>query len=261
MVRSRLLAAAALSAVLSACGTATTAGEPPEASSAADDAPFVVMDGEVVVSCGGDGTGWSPSAMTEGVPGVLTDDGARGIFQGILSDPMTGGEAALSLFPDGVDVDWRVLQEDDDSLTIGVGRWTGQGPADESGHILELTREGDEWRATGWGDCQLSPVLKEGNSWAEVTGYTGDAASARLTARVNERECTSGRDPERFLREPFVVETSAKVTIYWTSEPPEGGQDCQGNPSVDRVVVLGRPLGTRVVLDGFSYPPREVRRR
>ncbi|MDQ3307088.1 MAG: hypothetical protein M3499_01815, partial [Actinomycetota bacterium] len=98
MSRPILLAAAVLSAVLSACGTETTASDPPGASSAADDAPFVVADGEVMVSCGGDGASWPPSVMTEGVQGVLTDDEARGIFQGILSDPMTGEEAALSLF-------------------------------------------------------------------------------------------------------------------------------------------------------------------
>jgi hypothetical protein len=261
MRRSMLLAGAVLSAVLSACGTETTASEPPGASSAAGDAPFVVADGEVMVSCGSDGAGWPPSVMTDGVQGALTDDEARRIFQGILGDPMTGEEAALSLFPDGVDVDWRVLHGDDNSLTIGLGRWTEQGPTGEGAHILELAREGNAWRAAGWADCQLSPVLKEGTSWAEVTGCKGDAASARLTARVNERECASGRDPERFLHEPFVVETSEKVTIYWTSEPPKGGQDCQGNPTIDRVVELKQPLGTRVVFDGLSYPPRELRAR
>jgi hypothetical protein len=142
-----------------------------------------------------------------------------------------------------------------------LGRWTEQGPTGEGAHILELAREGDAWRAAGWAGCQLSPVLKDGKSWAEVTGYKGDAASARLTAQVNERECTSGRDPERFLHEPFLVETSDSVTIYWTSEPPEGARDCQGNPSIDRVVELRQPLGTRVVFDGSSYPPREVRAR
>jgi hypothetical protein len=256
-----LCATVVLSAVLSACGTETTASDSPGASSAAHDAPFVVADGEVMVSCGSDGAGWPPSVMTEGLQGVLTDDEAGRIFQGILSDPMTGEEAALSLFPDGVDVDWRVLREDDNSLMIGLGRWTEQGPTGESAHILELAREGNAWRASGWADCQLSPVLKEGNSWAEVTGYEGDAAGARLTAEVNERECTSGRDPDRFLHEPLVVETSESVTIYWTAEPPKGGQDCQGNPSIDRVVELEQPLGTRVVFDGFSYPPREVRAR
>lgn len=259
MRRSMVPLVAVLSAVLSACGTETTAGDPPGASSAEDDPPYVVADGEMRVSCGGDDAGGPPSVMTEGVQGVLADDEARRIFEGILGDPMLGGEAALSLFPDGTDLDWRVLREDDDSLTIGLGRWTEQGPTGESADILELAREGSAWGAKGWADCQLSPVLKDGKSWVEVTGYSGDGASARITAQVNERECASGRDPERFLHEPFVVETDETVTIYWTSETPKGGQTCQGNPSVDRVLELEQPLGTRVVFDGFSYPPREVR--
>ena len=151
-----------------------------------------------------------------------------------------------------------MLDEDDDSLTIGLGQWTEQGPTGGSAHILELAREGHAWRAAGWAECQLSPVLKEGNSWAEMTGYTAAAAGARLTAQVHERECTSGRDPDPFLHEPWVVETSEKVTIYWTSEPPKGGRDCQGNPSVDIVVELPKPVGTRVVSDGSSYPPEQV---
>jgi hypothetical protein len=261
MRRSMLLLATALGAALSACGTETTADDPLGVSPTTDDEPFVVANGETMVSCGSDAAGWPPSVMTEGVQGPLTDDEARRIFQGILNDPMTGEEAALSLFPDGVDVDWRVLHEDGNSLTIGLGRWTEQGPTGESARILELEREGEAWGTAGWAGCQLSPVLKEGNSWVEVTGYHRDEKSARLTAQVQEHVCTSGRDPEPFLHEPFVVETSDRVTIYLTSEPPEGGQDCQGTPPVDRVVELNQPLGTRLVFDGFSYPPREVRAR
>lgn len=38
----------------------------------------------------------------------------------------------------------------------------------------------------------------------------------------------------------------------------DAGQDCQGNSFIDRVVELAKPVGTRVVLDGSSYPPEEV---
>lgn len=261
MGRSTLLAAVVLTAMLSGCGTETTAGDEPGPSSAMDDAPFVVADGVVNVSCGGGGEGWVPSVMTRGVQGVLTDEEATRIFEDILSDPRTGEEASLSLFPDGVDVEWRVLHEDDNSLTIGLGRWTEQGPSGNGTYTLSLGREGNTWQAEGWGGCQLSPVLKDGHSWAEVTAYTGNPESTRLTVQVNERDCVSGRDPEPFLHEPFVVETDKSVTIYWTSEPPRGDQNCQGNPSIDRVVELKQPLGTRLVLDGFSYPPRELRTR
>jgi hypothetical protein len=64
------------------------------------------------------------------------------------------------------------------------------------------------------------------------------------------------RDPDPFLHEPWVVETSEKVTIYWTSEPPKGGQDCQGDPSIDEVVELAKPVGTRCGLRWVRLPAR-----
>ena len=260
MERSMLLVAALLAATLSGCGAESTAEDAPRPAAAVDDPPFVLAHGEVMVSCG-DGEGWARSVMSEGVQGVLGVDEATRIFEAILGDPRNGGEAARSLFPDGVDVEWRVLRRDDKSLTIGLGRWTDQGPAGQGTNILRLEREGNTWRAAGWGECRLSPVLKANHSRAEVTGYQGGAESTRIAIQVNERECTSGRDPDRFLHEPYVVETDDSVTIYWTSEPPRDSQTCPGNPSVDRVVELEEPLGTRTVLDGLSYPPRQVRTR
>jgi hypothetical protein len=246
-------------ALLSACGSGqsrTQSGDP----SANDETPFVVTaTGEMEVSCGGAADGWPPSVMPEGVPGVLSDDEARGIFAEILSDPATGGEAGLSLFRDGVDVEWRVLRDNGEALTIGLGRWTDEGPVGDRAYVLELEREGDSWRPAGWGHCRLSPVLKDGLAWAVVTGYRGDAQATTITVEVHERECTSGRDPSSFLHEPFVVETAESVIIYWTSEPPSGDQTCQGNPSVERAVELSEPLGDRIVFDGSSYPPRRLR--
>ncbi|WP_203337580.1 hypothetical protein [Nocardioides limicola] len=248
--------AVAVAVAVSAC-TADSAVDPEAGPS--NDAPFVVTaTGEVEVSCGGHGPGWAPSVMPEGVPGVLTDDEATGIFSDILDDPRTGEEAQLSLFGDGVDVEWRVLRDDGDTLTLGLGHWTEQGPTGAGDFLLDLERVDGSWRATGWGDCHLSPVLTEGAAWVEVTGVRSDPEGSTLTAQIHERECTSARDPEPFLHDPYLVETSDSVTLYWTSEPLNGAANCQGNPTVERVVELQEPLGSRVVYDGFHYPPREV---
>jgi hypothetical protein len=256
MMRTSVVVVAVVAALTAACGTPD--GSDPEASLPGEKAPLVLTDdGEVEVSCGGT-TGWPPSIMTEGVPGVLTDGEAKGIFESILNDPQYGGEAGLTLFRDGVNVDWRVLRDDGDTLFLGLGRWTNGGPAGPDAYHLGLEREGEAWRPTGWGDCELSPVLQDGYMWAQVMGYRGDPTRARLTAQVSERECTGGRDPEAFLHEPHVVETSESVTIYWTSDPVDGAQSCQGNPSIDRVVELQHALGDRLVFDGFNYPPRRL---
>lgn len=160
-----------------------------------------------------------------------------------------------------IDVDWRVLRHDDEALAIGLGQWTERGPTGDGSYILTLEREADSWRAAGWGDCHLSPVLRDGYAWAELTSYRGSVEDTTITALVRERECTSGRNPDRFLLEPYIVEDADSVTIYWTAEPPAGDQNCQGNSSIERSVVLSRPLGVRIVLDGSSYPPREVANR
>lgn len=194
--------------------------------------------------------------MPEGVPGVLSDGEARDIFEQILSDPATGEEAGLSLFRDGVDVEWRVLRSTGQDLTIGLGRWSDQGPVGDGAYALELERQGESWRPAGWAQCSLSPVLKEGLAWAEVTGYRGDAQATTVTAEVRERQCTSARDPSSFLHEPFVVETAESATMYWTSDP--AGGDCQATPTVERAVELSEPLGDRAVFDGSSYPPQRV---
>jgi len=244
--------------LLSACGTEQSDAESGDRSTN-DEIPFVrTADGEVEVSCG-DAKGWAPSVMAAGVPGVLTDGEATRLFEDIRRDPQTGGEADLTLFRDGVDIEWRVLSHDDESLTIGLGRWTERGPIGYGSYVLEFDRDGQSWRVSGWGDCQLSPVLKPGFAWTEVMGYRGDAEDTTITAMVRERECTSGRDPSPFLHEPIVVETAGSVTIYWTSEPAAGDQSCEGTPPVEREVNLSGPLDGRTLFDGFSYPPREVR--
>jgi hypothetical protein len=197
--------------------------------------------------------------MATGVPGLLDKAEATRTFQNILDDPRWGGEAALSILEGGVDIEWRVLAGDDTSLAVGLGPWTDAGPAPRDAWLLSLKRQGDRWVPTGWGDCNLAPVLSQGSTWAHVNGYrAGGDDSTSLQVRVSEIECTGARDPIPFLNEPDVVETPDTVTISWTTTPMEGAATCPGNPPVNRSITLSAPLGNRQVLDGSSYPPRPV---
>ena len=264
MARRTTFAAASLAAMLSlsACGTTTQVNDEPGGSSPTDDAPFVVAaDGEILVGCGGD-AGWEASVTPEGIPGVLSADEATQIFQGILDDPgVTGHEARLTLFRNGVDVEWRVLRNADGHLTLGIGGWTAHGPANGT-YLLALEPEGGELQLGAWWDCRPAPVLKGGHDRVEVKAYRGDPKSTRLMVEVTELECAAGRHPGPFLHEPLVVESAEAVTIYWTSDPPTGpAQTCVGNPSVERAVDLEEPLGTRTVYDGLSHSPAPVRPR
>jgi len=82
---------------------------------------------------------------------------------------------------------------------------------------------------------------------------------AQLDLLVSEVECTSARDPEPYLREPVIVETSQSVTIYWATEALRAAASCPGNPWVARTVTLEEPLGDRALRDGSGYPPVQVR--
>ncbi len=255
-------AAVATAVVVVLASGVTRPGEDPSSPAPADDLdslPVVTEGDEVLVSCGGGNQGWPPSVMAEGVPGLLDQAEATRTFQNILDDPQWGGEAELTILRNGVDVEWRVLRGDSRSLVIGLGQWTDQGPARRDAYVLSLERQDDRWIPTGWGGCSLAPILREGNTWAQVTSYRAAGPDATsLQASVSEVECTGARDPGPFLHEPTVVEGPDAVTVYWTSTPIEGGADCPGNPILMRVIELDAPIGDRQVLDGSRYPPQPV---
>ena len=252
----------AVAATLTACGDEqpTAAIDEPSASTLVEsELPVLVADGEVQVSCGGP-SGWSPSVMADGIDGVFTDAEMDAIFRGLLADPQLAPELELTFLSEGAeDTDWRVLAHDEAAVTLGLGQWTTEGPAGKA-LVMGLELEGDRWSWSGGGDCRLQPVLRPGNTWVELSAPKGglDRAGTVVTVGVHERECTSARDPGPFLHEPALVETSESVTVYWTSTPPEGGQRCPGNPTLERTLKLEEPLGERKLLDGSTYPPRKV---
>lgn len=261
-MRPALLLAALL--LLAACGEETpTAADPttpptPATTTVAGGA-LTVVDGEVQVGCGGD-SGWSPSVMASGIGGVVEPADVVEAFTDLLADPEIAPELEMSFLQDGPEhTEWRVLAAEGDSLTLGLGEWSEDGPG-AGARTFGLERDGDDWRWTGGGDCRLEPVLGGDHTWVELTRPAGglDRTSTNPAVGVSERECTSGRDPRPHLEQPHVVETSTTVTVYWTSLGPEGFHNCMGNPRVAATVPLRQPLGERLLLDGSTYPPRPV---
>jgi len=264
--RQRITAGVAIAGVVAAIGLTawlTRAGDPapaPTPDPVDGLGQFLELDenGEPLVSCGGEG--WSSSIMAQGIPGLLSEEEARETFQRILDDPRTGGEAELSLFRDGIDVEWRVLAETSEGLVLGLGTWTEEGQAPGS-MVLSLKREGDHWFAGGWGDCGLQPTLRPGNAWVQLHEYRAESSEATaVQVSLSEQQCTSSRDPDPYLHQPVVEERSDAVVVYWTTTPFVGGADCAGNPVVTRTMELEEPLGTRQILDGSVYPPQPVPR-
>jgi hypothetical protein len=192
--------------------------------------------------------------MTEGLPGVLDQAQAEALFTSLLDGP-AGEELALAPLSKGAaETPWRVLAEDGDTLTLGLGEWTEEGPGAD-GSILTVKKSGDDWTIDSGGDCRLfGPIAREGLSVVEATGYAPGATAYDIAVQTNERQCASGRDPAPYLNDPYVVETAQRVTLYLTSAPVEGYADCQGNPTVTQTVTLDQPLGERQVVDGWVWP-------
>jgi len=158
---------------------------------------------------------------------------------------------------DIADAEWIALGKTDQyggTLVIGVGEWGADGD------YVVLGRVDQGWSADGWGNCNLEPVLKPDVGWVEIVAAPVglDPAATSIPVDVTEGRCTTGRDPEPYLREPVVVEAADAGTVYWTSDAIEGAADCPGNPVVRRVVELDQPLGNRELLDGSSWPAAPV---
>lgn len=259
--RAGLLTLAA--ALLVGCGeetsTGATDGQPdtPSTSPAAIAAPIEMVGDEPAVSCGGP-HGWAPSQMAEGIESDFDAAEARAAFTDLLADPQLASELELSFLAEGPGTEFRVLHEQGEAVTLGLGSWSVDGPGPRA-LSMSLVREGDAWTFAGGGTCRLSPILRTGADWIDVTGASTAPDDARmLTIDVNERQCTSSRDPRPFLEDPVVVETAESVTVYGTTTPMTEAANCQGNPTVQQTIELEEPLGTRVVRDGATWPPRDI---
>lgn len=196
--------------------------------------------------------------MAEGIESDFDAAEARAAFTDLLADAQLAGELELTFLADGPGAEFRVLQEEGDAVTLGAGSWSvdGLGPRAFS---MSLVHEGSAWTFAGGGSCRLSPILRTGADWIDVTRVAMAPDDARtLTIDVNERQCTSSRDPRPFLKDPVVVETAESVTVYGTTTPMTEAATCSGNPTVQQTIVLEKPLGDRVVLDGATWPPSEV---
>ncbi|RYC14608.1 hypothetical protein [Nocardioides zhouii] len=243
-----LLAGCALAGLLVGCGE-TDSGAAPRA----DGPPLTRVENELLVSCGGD-PGWVPSAMVNGIEPAIPRSEIEAALDAIATEPKLSVETSRVL-PQGGRTPWKLLAEDDDHLTIALGDWTFEGPARDA-MTMSLEREGEGWKWTGHGNCwHLAPVLDDG-TWVNLSSTKPlDTTSTTVTVDVTELACTGSRDPVPHLDEPSIVTTSHDVTVYWTSRPPQGAQECPGNPTVSQQLTLDEPLGDRVLLDGSRWPP------
>jgi hypothetical protein len=247
---------------MAGCGESRSDTSPDSGTARAGRESVVMVGGEVLVSCGNIRPAFAVSAMDDGVSGLADEAEVAAALDGLRARFGIDAPRALQR-RSAAEAEWKVLGgdpvDDPQRLLVGVGHWAAAtGTTDGQYVVLERTANG--WQPSGWGDCNLAPVLGEGASWAEIAAVSGgaDPGSSTVEVLVSERECTSARDPSPYLREPVVIERDDTVTLYWTSDTPTGDQTCPGNPRVRRSVKLDRPLGTRAILDGSTWPPRPI---
>ena len=122
----------------------------------------------------------------------------------------------------------------------------------------DLHRDGAIWEPYEWGQCELAPHRDgfEPADWQPAGPVVPGANRLRLA--VTERGCAGGEPPGDRLRPAEVVEASGSVTITFWVHLATGEQTCPGNPSTLVTVELAEPLDDRVLLDGGTYPAREI---
>jgi hypothetical protein len=136
MTGMRLTWVVTLTLVLSACGTATETDATDEPSPPRADLPYLTnADGDMLVSCWGRGPGWPVAAMDGGAAG-LVDEGDRSAVDEALrawvEETMMGdaGGPWIPLTTGWLEADDYngLLEEDAETLVVGLGTWTGEGP-------------------------------------------------------------------------------------------------------------------------------------
>jgi hypothetical protein len=120
------------------------------------------LDGEALLSCGGDLPSFSASALNGGIEGSSQEAELRAALDDAGVNAGLGGPRLVQgqMPPD---VNPRVLAsqviDNTERLLVAVGQWNlAVGPVEGNQFYVVLNREGTTWRATGWGNCDLAPM-------------------------------------------------------------------------------------------------------
>ena len=149
---------------------------------------------------------------------------------------------------------WRIASETETTLVLlGVDEVEGR-----YGDVAFEMVDG-EWRATGWGDCRIEPII-EGYG---VASFELDPAnppvdtSREVAIMATERDCANGQIPDGREVRTSVTETGDEIRILVLVEPISGGATCPSNPAFPVRILLTGPLGDRVIVDESTTPVTE----
>lgn len=152
------------------------------------------------------------------------------------------------------DAGWReVVRTETEVVYIGVAAPGTDPPYAE----VSVSRDGDGWRVTGWGQCRLRADAGAGLGPASFRVAPGNDLTPEMTeipVLITELACNTGQDARGRIGEPRIMLSVDAITVVFSVRPRAGGQDCQSNPETPHLLVLPEPLGDRALLDGSEIP-------
>ena len=247
MAALRIGGAALLLLAAVACVESDHPGEPsPDPGARAPQDP-----GEVLrFSCGADAHSFSPELLDQPALAELDPHPSARALVTFLA----AGHPETEFLPRQ---GWLLAGRDDRSASF-VARVAGDPPLVE----VQLERDADGWRVTGWGQCRPRAVFRglNGATWTLDPDLPAPGPQAtEIRALVTETECASGRPSVGRVLPPVILYGADEVTVIFAVRPlPGDAFDCPGNPATPMLIVLEEPLGERRLLDGGVFPPRDA---
>lgn len=244
---------AAISLVAAACAQAARpVTEPPPSTSIAPVSTTVPTttstvpeDGVLIARCGAAEFVFGTTAPA----GTPLDEEAQRAFD-------EAGEAvAVEWFGEGKGFgggwEWVVIERDGERMLF-----LGKGPDGYADVTIE--RQGDTWRAAGWGGCRfMTSTTLAGfgiGAWVTDPDSKPDPLSSTLDVLVMERACANGEPPVGREIRPVVLPGEETIEIIVLIEAVEGGATCPSNPWHATAVDIGEPIGERTLFDRHVSP-------
>lgn len=147
--------------------------------------------------------------------------------------------------------EWVVIERDEARMVF-----LGKGPNGYADVTIE--RDGDTWKAAGWGGCHLmtSTTLAAFaiGAWVTDPDSAPDPQSSTLDLLIMERSCANGEPPIGREIRPVVLPGEETLEIVVLIEEVKGGANCPGNPWHATTIDIGEPLGERTLVDRHLSP-------
>jgi hypothetical protein len=203
------------------------------------------------VTCGGDRAFPAESVLDQAGSENELDPASLALRQ-ILTGPDGAG---LNLPSAG----WhRVIRTPTEALFVAPALL----PADSQWVMVSLMNAAGTWTYDSAGACQMTVALAKGigpaSWWLDPAAGKQPVDATSVAAIVLERACASGASADGRVLPPVIRSGESTISVLVAIRHRPGDQDCQGNPPLAIRFDLGEAIGSRALLDGGEFPPRDA---